>query len=80
MVITDTNNGNTHVHEVPVNETSLEAGSLERYTNYSVQVAAFTIKGAGNFTEPVTVITDEDGEFAKTLFHALSHREIKNQT
>ena len=35
---------------------------LEKYTNYSTQVSAFTVKGEGNKSEPIVVITDEDGE------------------
>ena len=35
---------------------------LEKYTNYSIQVSAFTVKGEGNKSEPIVVITDEDGE------------------
>ena len=35
---------------------------LEKYTNYSIQVSAFTVKGEGNLSEPIVVITDEDGE------------------
>jgi len=35
---------------------------LEKYTNYSIQVSAFTVKGEGNQSEPIVVITDEDGE------------------
>ena len=36
--------------------------ALEKYTNYSIQVSAFTIKGEGNQSEPIVVITGEDGE------------------
>ena len=36
--------------------------ALEKYTNYSIQVSAFTIKEEGNQSEPIVVITDEDGE------------------
>ena len=35
---------------------------LEKYTNYSIQVSAFTIKGEGSQSEPIVVKTDEDGE------------------
>ena len=35
---------------------------LEKYANYSIRVSAFTVKGEGNKSEPIEVITDEDGE------------------
>ena len=62
VLIKDTNNGTLFVYKIPVNELSLEKGSLERYTNYTIQVAAFTIKGHGNFSKPIIVITDEDSK------------------
>ncbi|XP_078350977.1 phosphatidylinositol phosphatase PTPRQ-like isoform X2 [Oculina patagonica] len=33
---------------------------LEKYTNYTIQVLAFTVKGNGNRSQPIVVITDED--------------------
>lgn len=35
---------------------------LEMYTNYTIQLLAFTMKGEGNKSEPIVVITDEDGK------------------
>lgn len=35
---------------------------LEKYTNYTIQVSALTVKGAGNKSEPIVAITDEDGK------------------
>ena len=35
---------------------------LEKYTNYTIQVSAFTIKGEGIKSEPTIAITDEDGK------------------
>lgn len=35
---------------------------LEKYTNYTIQVLAFTVKGEGNKSQPIVVITDEDGK------------------
>ena len=32
------------------------------YTNYTILVLAFTVKGAGDKSEPIVVITDEDGK------------------
>ena len=36
---------------------------LEKYTNYTIQILAFTVKGDGNRSEPTVVITDEDSKF-----------------
>ena len=35
---------------------------LEEYINYSITVRAFTSAGAGNYSDPVTVLTNEDGK------------------
>ena len=49
---------------VTVNSTSLyaELGGLGKYKEYSIQVAGFTVAGLGNFSEPVFVRTEQDGE------------------
>ena len=39
----------------------MEIVGLEKFTWYSMMVAAYTIKGLGNFSEPITERTDEDG-------------------
>jgi netrin-G3 ligand len=36
--------------------------SFEMYTDYVFQILAFTVKGDGNISEPLTVRTDEDCE------------------
>ena len=62
VIITDTRNGDEYIDDVKVGENrSLERAGFERYTNYTVKVAAYTIKGLGNFSEELRVITDEDG-------------------
>lgn len=43
-----------------VNQT-LELTGLEKFTNYSVKVLAFTRIGDGNVSHSVTVSTDQDG-------------------
>lgn len=64
VIITDTRDGHEHIDDIKVSANrSLEKAGLERYTNYTVKVAAYTIKGAGNFSEPIRVLTDEDGTF-----------------
>lgn len=35
---------------------------LNEFTNYSITVFASTSKGGGNESEPIIVITDEDGK------------------
>ena len=42
---------------------------LNRYTNYSVTVFASTVKGGGNVSEPIIVITDEDSKFSCAVFY-----------
>lgn len=41
---------------------SFELTGLEKFTNYSVKVLAFTRIGDGNISDPVIVSTDEDGK------------------
>lgn len=41
---------------------AISFSGLEMYTNYTIQVSAFTAKGAGNESEPIVAITDEDGK------------------
>ena len=50
---------------------SLEITSLEPFTSYDVWVSAFTDVGSGPPSRPVTVITDEDGEYHATFFYAI---------
>ena len=52
----------------PTTETTL--AGLNEYTNYSITVFASTVKGDGNDSEPITVITDED---SKLLFRIVSY-------
>lgn len=35
---------------------------LEKYTNYTIQVLAFTVKGEGEKSKPKVIITDEDSK------------------
>ena len=41
---------------------SLELTGLEKFTNYSLKVLAFTRIGNGNISNPLTVSTDQDGK------------------
>ena len=51
----------TKVVSAPTTEVALTG--LNKYTNYSISVFASTVKGDGNVSEPVIVITDEDSTF-----------------
>ena len=44
----------------PANQTTLSG--LKKYTNYSITVFASTIKGAGNVSAPIFIVTDEDSK------------------
>ena len=43
------------------NSLSTIIGSLVAYTNHTLKIAAFTIKGNGNFSDTIVVSTGEDG-------------------
>ena len=57
-----TNQSEQILQNVTVASRNVSFMGLEKYTNYSIQVSAFTIKGEGTKSEPIVVITDEDGE------------------
>ena len=50
----------TKVVSAPTTQVTLTG--LNEYTNYSITVFASTIKGNGNMSEPIVVITDEDSK------------------
>ena len=41
--------------------------SLKEYTNYSILVFASTVKGDGNASDPIIVITDEHSKLGNTI-------------
>ena len=51
--------------DAPTTHTNLT--ELNEYTNYSITVFASTVKGRGNVSEPIIVITDEDSKFIVAL-------------
>ena len=58
------------------NETTLTG--LNEYTNYSITVSASTLKGEGNVSAPIIVITDEDSMFARcSVEGAVSPNSVK---
>ena len=52
--------GSVQTKNVTANQTTLTG--LNKYTNYSITVFAFTIKGVGNVNVPIFVVTDEDSK------------------
>lgn len=49
------------IKNVTTGQPSLELDGLEKYTNYSIQVLAFTNAGDGVRSEQIYVRTKEDG-------------------
>ena len=62
MLLWRTNQSEQTLQNVTVASRNVSFMGLEKYTNNSIQVSAFTVKGEGNKSEPIVVITDEDGE------------------
>lgn len=52
----------TGVRPTGAGNTSTQIQGLLKFTNYSVQVSGFTVKGDGPMSDAVIVTTDEDGE------------------
>ena len=50
---------------------SFELKGLEKFTNYSVKVLAYTRIGDGNISDPLLVSTDEDGKLLVQLQYCL---------
>ena len=44
-----------------VNQTTFTASGLTPHTNYTFRVAGVNSNGIGPFTEPITILTNEDG-------------------
>ena len=54
--------GSLQSKEVGAPTTQVTLTGLNEYTNYSITVFASTVKGAGNVSVPIVVITDEDSK------------------
>ena len=52
---------NTMQAVLPANKWHVHLTGLEKFTNYTIQVAAFTRIGDGAMSRALTVSTDEDG-------------------
>ena len=48
--------------------TQVTLTGLNEYTNYSITVFASTVKGGGNQSKPIIVITDEDSKCTPPLY------------
>ena len=53
--------GDIYYQNVTTVNQSLELEGLQKFTNHSVRVLAFTSIGDGNVSDPFTVSTDQDG-------------------
>ena len=55
--------GSTNSQKVYAATTQATLTGLKKYTNYSIDVLASTLRGNGNSSEPIIVITGEDSRF-----------------
>ena len=58
--------GSRQTEEVDAPSTAASLTGLNEYTNYSITVFASTVKGDGNVSVPIIIITDQD---SKWVFH-----------
>ena len=54
--------GSEQTHQVNAPTTLATLTGLNGYTNYSITVFASTIKGGGPVSQPLIIITDQDGK------------------
>ena len=62
---------NSFYQNVTTVNQSFELTGLEKFTNYSIKVLAYTRIGDGNVSDHVIVSTDEDGKLLAYLHHSL---------
>ena len=55
--------GSFGTNTTTVSELSVLLVGLHEYVNYTISVRAYTSKGAGPYSQPVTVLSNEDGTF-----------------
>ena len=63
VTYTELPNGSPTAEVVIAPKRSTTLTGLKKFTNYSITVFASTAKGAGNRSDPIIVITDEDSEY-----------------
>ena len=68
VTYTELPNGPEQTQNVTAPTTNARLTSLNEYTNYSITVFASTVKGDGNVSAPIIVITDEDSEFTFLIY------------
>ena len=54
-------NGNVTIFATFSNTTG-DVGSLNPYTRYQIRISAATAVGSGPFSEPLNILTNEDGK------------------
>ena len=60
--------GSPQTKVVSAPTTQVKLTGLDEYTNYSIAVFASTVKGDGNVSVPIVVITDEDSKYILNYF------------
>ena len=60
-------NGSSTAEVVIAPKRNATLTGLKKFTNYRVTVFASTAKGGGNRSDPIIVITDEDGKYNSGL-------------
>lgn len=66
------------IKNVTTTQPSLELDGLEKYTNYSIQVLAFTRAGDGVRSEQIFTRTKEDGETqCGQILNVLGHTRLE---
>ena len=69
--------GYKQIQNVTAPATTATLKGLSEYTNYSITVFASTIKGGGNKSVPIVVITDEDSKYSQHFrFFCLQSKDI----
>ena len=68
--------GSPQTKVVSAQTTHVTLNGLNEFTNYSITVFASTVKGDGNVSEPVIVITDEDSTFSYFLDYYDLKKEV----
>ena len=73
----ETFNGNIATKTINLTNMSVLLADLQEFVNYTISVRAYTRKGAGPYSDEVTILTLEDGKlilFAVLLIYMELHR------
>ena len=63
--------GSIGTNTTTVSELSVLLVGLQENVNYTISVRAYTSKGAGPYSQPVTVLSNEDGMYFYKGYHRL---------